>query len=98
MFSNLLISYHSLSASDATIYDRCKLYFEKYICIKNTLRHNADILKNMKIKNKILKMQNKQLEKELDDILQCQKLVNTEPCAKYASDVDYEVISDTEKC
>jgi hypothetical protein len=86
-----------LSVSDASIYDRCKLYFEKYMCIKNTLRHNADILKNMKIKNKILKMQNKQLEKELQDVLEFQKL-NTEPCVKYASDVDYEVISDTEKC
>ena len=49
-------------------------------------------------------MQNKQLEKELQDVLEFQKLNTepcvkyTEPCVKYASDVDYEVISDTEKC
>ena len=99
MFSNLLISYHALgTASDTTIYDKCKFYFEKYLCIKNTLKHNADVLKNMKIKNKILSMQNKQLEKELQDVLEFQKINTkcTETPIKYASDVEYEVISDTE--
>jgi hypothetical protein len=54
---------------DESIYQKCKLYFEKYICIKNTLKHNANIIQNMKIKNKILKMKNKQLEKELQSLL-----------------------------
>ena len=78
MFNNLMTSYHALCLynrgrpmvpCDETIYERCKLYLEKYLCIKNTLKHNANTLQNMRIKNKILRKKNKQLERELQNLL-----------------------------
>lgn len=66
MFNNLHISYHTLLIPNDSIYDKCKIYFEKYICIKNILKHNSDTLQNMRIKNKILSMRNKQLERDLE--------------------------------
>jgi len=57
-----------LTPGDETIYERCKMYFEKYVNIKHTLKHNNSILHNMKINNKILKKKNKQLEKDLDKL------------------------------
>ena len=78
MFNNLMTSYHALCLynrrpivpCDETIYERCKLYLEKYLCIKNTLKHNANTLQNMRIKNKILRKKNKQLERELQNLLE----------------------------
>jgi hypothetical protein len=70
MFNSLLTTYHTICIQDENIYDRCKLYFEKYLCIKNTLKHNSNILQNMRIKNKILLMKNRQLEKELQILLE----------------------------
>ena len=117
MFSNLMISYHNLCASgcynrhtvpcDESIYERCKLYLEKYLCIKNTLKHNSNILQNMRIKNKILRMKNKELERELQNLLDSeynenfpeylQKKVDTDSekyscVSSYVSLDDYEML------
>lgn len=66
MFSNLLISYHALVIPSDSIYEKCKIYLEKYMYIKNVLKHKSNTLQNMKIKNKILSMRNKQLERDLE--------------------------------
>ncbi len=114
MFSNLMISYHNLCTSgycrhivpcDETIYERCKLYLEKYLCIKNTLKHNANILQNMKIKNKILRKKNKQLERELQNLLDSEynetfpeylQIKTDNECEKYSRVSSYVSLDDYE--
>jgi hypothetical protein len=96
MFNSLLTTYRTICIQDENIYDRYKLYFEKYLCIKNTLKHNSNILQKMRFKNKILLMKNRQLEKEI------QSLLNYDISSKidyrdvdkdsYISSDDYEII------
>lgn len=91
MFNSLMVSYHTLLVPDNTIYERCKKYFEKYMCIKTTLKHNSSILRNMRLKNKILRKKNKMLEQELDRLLDSTSIQED-------SDIEEKVESDYEIC